>query len=101
VIETPMSLHLSVQQFVGLLVIVLIIIAGPYLRRLGGVDPNLARLQAELQRLPVYSAETIHHKEAEFIRDKLPKRFPIALVLALCVLFAVVAWWLWLNVDHA
>jgi len=86
------------SQLVGtLLVIVLVIVAGRYLRGLGGMGGNLARLQAELHRLPVYSAETIRHKEAEFIRDKLPKRFPSALVVALCVLFAAAAWWLWLT----
>jgi hypothetical protein len=79
-----------------MLVIVLIIVAGPHLSRLRGLDGNLSRLQAELHRLPVYSAETIHHEEAEFIRDKLPKRFPTALVIGLCVLFAAAALWLWL-----
>ena len=87
---------MSAQQLAGLLVIVLVIVAGPYLRRLG-VYRDLARLQAELRRLPVYSAETIRHKEAEFIRDKVPKRFPIALIVALCVLFAAAAYWLWLT----
>jgi hypothetical protein len=85
--------HFSAQQLACLLVIVLVIVAGRYLPRLGGVG-DLARLQAELQRLPVYSAETIRHTEAEFIRDKLPKRFPMAVVVALCVLFAAAAWWL-------
>jgi len=89
-----MSFHPSAQQLATLLVVVLIIVAVRYVRRLDGVDGNLARLQAELQRLPVYSAETIRHKEAEFIRDKLPKRFPTALVVALCELFAAAAWWL-------
>jgi hypothetical protein len=97
VIEAPMSLHLSAQQLAALLVVVLVIFAAPYLRRLDGVKGDIARLQAELQRLPVYSAETIRHKEAEFIRDRLPKRFPIALVVALCVLFAAAAWRLWLT----
>ncbi|HUO67629.1 MAG TPA: hypothetical protein VMV37_08845 [Gammaproteobacteria bacterium] len=83
----------SAQQLASLLVIVLVIVAGRHLRRLGGLG-NLARLRAELQRLPVYSAETIRHTEAEFIRDKRPKRFPTVLVVALYVLFAAAAWWL-------
>ena len=87
---------MSAQQLAGLLVIVLVIVAGPYLRR-RGVYRDLARLQAELRRLPVYSAETIRHKEAEFIKDKLPERFPIAFVVALCALFAAAALWLWLT----
>jgi hypothetical protein len=87
--------HLLAQQLATLLVIVLVIVAGRHLRRLGGVDDALARLQAELHhRLPVYSAETVRHKEAEFIRDRLPKRFPTAFVVALFVLYAAAAWWL-------
>jgi hypothetical protein len=44
--------------------------------------------------MPVYSAETARGKEAEFIRDRLPKRFPTAIFIALLVLFAAGAWWL-------
>jgi hypothetical protein len=44
--------------------------------------------------LPIYSAETLRHKEAEFIRDRLPKRFPTALVAAVLVLCAAAVWWL-------
>jgi hypothetical protein len=77
------------------LAIVLSVIAGLYLRCRGGVDDALARLQAELRHSPpVYSAETIRHKEAEFIRDRLPERFPTTLVVALLVLGAAAAWWL-------
>ena len=87
--------HQIIQLLALLLVTVLIIVAGRHLRRTNGIPDALTRLQAELQhRLPVYSAETIRHKEAEFIRDRLPKRFPTALVLALLVLFAATAWWL-------
>ena len=87
--------HSSFQQLASLLLIVLIIVAGRHLRRVRGMDHGLARLRAELQhRLPVYSAETIRHKEAEFIRDRLPKRFSTALIVALLVLYAAAAWWL-------
>jgi hypothetical protein len=86
--------HQIVQQLALLLLIVLIIVAGRHLRRSDGVHA-LARLQEELQRrLPLHSAETILHREAEFIRDRLPKRFPTALVVALLVLYAAAAWWL-------
>ena len=47
-----------------------------------------------LQRVPVYSAETIQRKEAEFIRDRLPKKFPARLALLLLIVFGAVAWWL-------
>ena len=85
---------MSPHQLATLLVIVLFFAGRRHLRRLG-LDDAVARLQEELlHRLPVYSAETIRHKEAEFIRDRLPKRFPIALIVALAVLYAAAAWWL-------
>jgi len=87
--------HLSAQLLAILLLIALIVAAGPYLLRLGGVEDAVGRLQAELQqRLPIYSAETLRHKEAEFIRDRIPNRFPAALVIAVLVLCAAAAWWL-------
>jgi hypothetical protein len=46
-----------------------------------------------LQRLPVFSAETIHGKEAEFIRDRLPRKAPRARFLLLLFLIGVFAWW--------
>jgi hypothetical protein len=52
-------------------------------RRLGRAAPF---------RLPLYSAETVQGKEAEFIRDRLPTKFPTVLVVgvvALGVLFAI------------
>jgi hypothetical protein len=86
--------HTSAQLLAFLLLIVLVIVARRHLRRWGGVSDSLARLQAELHRLPVYSAETLRHKEAEFIRDRLPKRFPAAFVVALAVIYAAAVWWL-------
>ncbi len=53
-----------------------------------------SHLHKEFGRMPVYSAETTTGKEAEFIRDRLPKRFPAILILGLVVLFGAVAWWL-------
>jgi len=80
----------TTAQLVALLVLIgIVIVAGPHLK------DGAARWEAELQhRLPVYSAETIRHKEAEFIRDKLPKRVPIAFLVGLCVLCAAATWWL-------
>lgn len=48
-------------------------------------------------RLPVFSAETIRGKEAEFIRDRLPHKAPQArLVFTLVALLVVgvLVWWL-------
>ncbi len=45
-------------------------------------------------RLPVFSAETIHGKEAEFIRERLPRRRPRALLLLALLVVGVLAWWL-------
>jgi len=87
--------HTSVQLFANLLLIALFVVAATQVRRWRGMNEALVRLQDELRhRLPVYSAETLRHKEAEFIRDRLPKRFPTALVAALLVLFAAAVWWL-------
>jgi len=46
-------------------------------------------------RLKVYSAETIHGKEAEFIRQRLPRKAPRArAVLMLLLVVGVLVWWL-------
>lgn len=52
------------------------------------VDRNRWRL-----RLPVFSAETIRGKEAEFIRERLPRRAPYARFVVLLFLIGVLAWW--------
>jgi hypothetical protein len=55
----------------------------------------LKQLNEELlQRVPVYSAETIRRKEAEFIRDRLPKKLPGRVFLFFFVVLALIAWWL-------
>jgi hypothetical protein len=51
-------------------------------------------LLVELRAFPVYSAETIRAKEAEFIRDWLPKRFPLWIAALAVLAFGGVAWWL-------
>ena len=45
-----------------------------------------------LRRVPVFSAETIHGKEAEFIRDRLPRKAPLARFVLLLFLIGVFAW---------
>ena len=46
-----------------------------------------------LQRVPVYSAETIRRKEAEFIRDRVPKKLPVRALLLFFIVLAAIAWW--------
>ena len=45
-------------------------------------------------RLPVYSAETVHGKEAEFVRDRLPVKWARTLLIMLLsfVLVLAVMW---------
>ena len=45
------------------------------------------------RRLPVFSAETIHGKEAEFIRDRLSRKAPFARFALLLFLIGVLTWW--------
>jgi len=86
--------HMSLQQLAMLVVIALIAFGTRRLSRRGMRD-DLSGLREELQRhMPVYSAETTAGKEAEFIRDRLPKRFPIVLVVLAVLLFGAAAWWL-------
>jgi Sec-independent protein translocase protein TatA len=83
------------QQVALLLTIALIIFGARHLSRLLHGD-ELSQLLAELKRhLPVFSAETMRGKEAEFIRDSLPKRFPFAVVL-IGISIVVVAILIWL-----
>jgi hypothetical protein len=45
-------------------------------------------------RLKVYSAETIQGKEAEFIRERLPRKAPRARYVLLLLFIGVLLWWL-------
>jgi len=47
-----------------------------------------------MRRLPVFSAETVRGKEAEFIRDRLPRKAPRARFVVLLLLGGVLVWWL-------
>jgi Sec-independent protein translocase protein TatA len=87
---------LSLQQLAIVLLVVLLIFASRRLRDLRDPHDALVRELRDfaLRRMPAYSAETTRGKEAEFIRDRLPKRFPTAIVVALLVLFVAAAWWL-------
>ena len=46
-----------------------------------------------VRRRPIFSAETINAKEAEFIRERLPRKSPRARFLLLLFLIGVLAWW--------
>ena len=77
------------------LTVVLLIVGARQLSRFRVFPDEVSQLLEELKRhMPVYSAETVQGKEAEFIRDGLPKRFPTALVVIALLLFGAVAWWL-------
>ena len=65
------------------------------------LDGEFDRLRNEVRdglgrraRLPVFSAETIHGKEAEFIRERLPRKAPRALLALALLVFGVFVWWL-------
>jgi Sec-independent protein translocase protein TatA len=84
---------LSASQWVLLLLIAVLIFGTNRLKRSG--DGLHSQLRKEMGRMPVYSAETTNHREAEFIRDRLPKRFPTLVVAAVAlVTLTVLVWWL-------
>jgi len=88
--------HVVIQQLPILLLVAALILANKWLRNLRGPWDALARElgHAMHRHMPVFSAETTRGKEAEFIRDRLPKRFPTTIVVSLLVLFVAAAWWL-------
>jgi hypothetical protein len=47
-----------------------------------------------VRRLPVYSAETLSGKEAQLIRDRMPRKVPRARSVVLLLLIGVLVWWL-------
>ena len=65
------------------------------------LDGEFDRLRNEIghgldrrARLPVFSAETVNGKEAEFIRERLPRKAPRALLALALLVFGVLVWWL-------
>ena len=89
-----MPFHYGSFEWVMVLVVVVLLLGRHRLRRFG-MRNEIDRLGAELgQSTPVYSAETTQGREAEFIRDRLPKRFPFWLVLVGVLAVAAVLWWL-------
>lgn len=64
---------------------------------------DLRRLDRELEhrypykhrlRIPVFSAETIHRKEAELIRDRLPRKIPYVRMGLVLLGIGALLWWL-------
>lgn len=44
------------------------------------------------RRLPVFAAETVRGKEAEFIRERVPRKAPLARFVVLMFLIGVFLW---------
>jgi len=58
---------------------------------------QLGHLEHELRTcLPVFSAETLRGKEAEFIRERLPHKVPrlLLILLGAFVVTVAIAWWI-------
>ena len=77
-------------QLLLLLVIVFLVVA------MRDKNSYWRQLANELERQPVFSAETTRSTEAEFIRDRLPERVPKRLIAlaTLGTLGALLWWWL-------
>ena len=87
--------HVVVQVFAVLLLILLAILANERFREIGEAVESLAReLRAATHHFRLYSAETARGREAEFIRDRLPKRLPKSVLIAVLVLCIAATWWL-------
>jgi hypothetical protein len=89
-----MEPNLAATLLLGALVAALLWIGR---KRLEGLDASglALRLRRELAgRRPVYSAETVTGREAEFIRYRLPKRVPSLIAAAVLVVLGALAWWL-------
>ena len=87
---------LSAEQLAIVLAIVVLVFGT---RRLSHLRPRRdasRHLEEDLRRrMPVFSAETTGGKEAEFIRDRLPKRFPyFVLFIAAALVVGAIMWWL-------
>jgi hypothetical protein len=54
----------------------------------------LQQLRREVRHIAVYSAETLQGLETEFVRDRLPTKFPAMLILLMVLAWAAVTWWL-------
>jgi len=86
--------HVVVQLFAVLLLILLVILANERRREIGEAVEVLAReLRDATRYFRLYSAETTRGREAEFIRDRLPKRLSTSVLIAFFMLCAAATWW--------
>ena len=88
---------ISLWQCLILLVIVLLIFGTRYGRRYWRDlnDKIETAFDDEIKNVfPAFSAETTEHREAEFIRDQLPKRIPLWVTLITIIAFGALAWWI-------
>jgi hypothetical protein len=86
--------HIVIQQIAMLLTILVLVVAVRRWVRFE-IQDQLPQLLRELTRhMPVYSAETTQGREAEFIRDRLPKRVPRMFALAAILMSGLLVWWL-------
>ena len=86
--------HIVIQQIAMLLTILVLVGA---VRRWVRCEilVELSRvLRVRTRDMPVYSAETTQGREAEFIRDRLPKRVPRMFALAAILMSGLLVWWL-------
>jgi hypothetical protein len=85
-----MAIDIGFAEMTLVLLIVVLIFGTNRLQRSG--EELRSQLQKELG-IPVYSAETTNSREAEFIRDRLPKRLPTVVFLFAFVTVGLIAWW--------
>ena len=95
-------LPISLEQFVLMVVAIGIVLTfrppPSFWQRFRGdlnrLDHELGRRYPQVRRLPVFSAETIHRKEAEFIRDRLPRKIPYVRMGLVLLAIGVLLWWI-------
>lgn len=93
---------MSLDQLVLLIVLIGVILTlrppPSFWQRLHGdlrrLDLELTRRYPQWRRMPVYSAETIRRKEAEFIRDRLPRKVPYVAIGLVLLAIGVLLWWI-------
>lgn len=93
---------MSLEQFVLMVVLAGIVLTfrppPSFWQRLRGdlhrLDHELGRRYPEVRRLRVFSAETVRGKEAEFIRDRLPRKVPYVRVGLVLLAIGVLLWWI-------
>lgn len=74
-------------------------LSGALDRAMPGVRIQIGRIRRqfrhEIGRLfPLWSAATTENREAEFVNDRLPDRFPFWLVVLVIVAVGVFIWWI-------